>query len=126
MKSHVFTCESAIGALIRGVVAFGLIATSLPAYAAELKPMAGQSVDLGAFHGVVYYTGEGDEYRVVATMADGRNGEVIRVSTALADNQSASISMPAEAGKAAPSLEISRAGNKVFLVAPGDATVITD
>ncbi len=122
MKSHVSRRSSAIFA--GGIAAFGLVATSLPLFAAELKPMAAESVELGEYRGVVYYTGEGDAYRVVATIADGRNGSPIRISTTLADNQSASISIPAEPGKDARSLEVSRAGNKVFVVAPG--SVMTD
>lgn len=112
--------------LIGGLMAFGLAATSLPLHAAELTPMAGESVDLGNFHGVVYYTSEEDGYRVVATISDGEHGSSVRFSATLAENQSATISIPGLFGKSGQSLEISRSGNKLILAKPGHFSAVTD
>ena len=86
-----------------------------PLQAGELSAMTGESIDLGRFHGVVYYTGEDDGFRVVATIADGEAGLPVRFSATLAENQSATISVPGELGEAGHSLEISRSGDKLTL-----------
>ena len=103
------TARSFIG----GLAAFCLAAS--PLHAGELSAMAGESIDLGRFHGVVYYTSEDDGFRVVATIADGEAGLPVRFSATLAENQSATISVPGELGEAGHSLEISRSGDKLTL-----------
>lgn len=97
--------------LIGGLAAFYLATT--PLHAGELSAMAGESIDLGRFHGVVYYTSEDDGFRVVATIADGEAGLPVRFSATLADNHTTTISVPGELGEAAHSLEISRSGDKL-------------
>jgi hypothetical protein len=96
--------------LAGGLVAF-LMAAS-PLHAGELSAMAGESIDLGRFHGVVYYTSADDGYQVVATIADG-DAEPVRFSATLAENQSAMISVPGKLGEPGHSFEISRSGDKL-------------
>jgi hypothetical protein len=112
--------KSRQGATLRsftgGLAAF-LMAAS-PLHAGELSAMAGESVDLGRFHGVVYYTSAGDGYQVVATIADGEAAPV-RFSATLAENQSATISVPGKLGEPGQSLEISRSGDKVVVTEVG-------
>jgi hypothetical protein len=77
--------------------------------------MTAESIDLGRFHGVVYYTKEDGGYRVVATIAEGEAGPPVRFSATLADNQSATMSVPGELGEPASILEISRVGDTLAL-----------
>ena len=86
-----------------------------PLQAGELSAMMAESIDLGRFHGVVYYTSEADGFRVVTTIEDGEAGLPVRFSVTLAEKQSATISLPGELGDAAHSLEISRSGDKLTL-----------
>ncbi len=99
--------------LIGGLVAVGLAVS--PLHAGELSAIAGKNIDLGRFHGVVYYTSEHDGYRVVATIADGEAGLPVRFSATLAEHQSATISVPGKLGEAGYSLQISRSGDKLTL-----------
>jgi len=112
------------GAAVRnfiGGLAILCIAAS-PLYAGELRANAGESIDLGRFHGVVYYTREDGGYRVVATIADGEAGSPLRFSATLADNQSTTISLPGEFGKPGHSLKILRSGNTLTLTDLGRAS----
>jgi hypothetical protein len=99
--------------LISGLAAIYL--TTTPLHAGELSAAAGESIDLGRFCGVVYYTSEDDGFRVVATIADGEAGLPVRFSATLADNHTTTISVPGELGEAAHTLEISRSGDKLIL-----------
>lgn len=96
-----------------GLVALSLMAT--PLQAGELPAMAGESINLGGFRGIVYYTRERDGYRVVTTIAEGEAGLPIRFSATLAVNQSLTISMPGKMGEPSQGLEISRVGDKLTL-----------
>ena len=93
-----------------------------PLHAGELPAKAGESIDLGRLHGVAYYTKEDDGYRVVATIADGEAGLPVRFSATLADNQSATISVPGEFGESGHSLEILRSGDTLTLTDIGRAS----
>jgi hypothetical protein len=104
-----------------GGLAMLCIAAS-PLRADELPAGAGETIDLGRFHGVVYYTSEDDGYRVVATIADGEAGVPMRFSVTLADNQSATISVPSVFGGPAYSLKISRSGDTLTLTDKGRAS----
>jgi hypothetical protein len=112
--------KSRRGATLRsfagGLAAF-LMAAS-PLHAGELSAMAGESIDLGRFHGVVYYTSAGDGYQVVATIADGEAAPV-RFSATLAENQSATISVPGKLGEPDHSFEIARSGDKLTVTEVG-------
>jgi hypothetical protein len=108
--------------LIGGLAAFSLATFSLaghPLHAGELSAMAAQSIHLGRFHGVVYYTSENDGYRVVATIADGEDGFPARFAVTLAEDQSATISLPGKLGEPTQSLEISRSGEKLTVTEVG-------
>lgn len=106
--------KSRRGATLRsftgGLAAFLMVAS--PLHAGELSAMAGESIDLGSFHGVVYYTSADDGYQVVATIANGEAAP-LRFSTTLAENQSATISVPGKLGEPGHSVEISRSGDKL-------------
>ena len=106
--------------VVGGLTALFLAASNL--HAGELSVMAGQSIDLGQFHGVVHFTSEDDVYRVVATIADGEAGSPLRFSTTLAEHQSATISVPGKLGEAGYSLEISRSGDKLILSEAGHSS----
>jgi hypothetical protein len=77
------------------------------ASAGELTARQGGSVDLGNFHGVVYY-------RVVTTMAAGESLPVRFVAT-LTEGQAFVISVPGELAGAGQALEISRAQGKLVV-----------
>jgi hypothetical protein len=109
------------GATMRNIMA-GLAMLGIgavPLHAGELRAKAGESIDLGRFHGVVYYTSEDDGYRVVATIADGEASSPLRFSTTLADNQSATLSLPGVHGEPGHSLKILRSGNTLTLTDSG-------
>lgn len=107
--------------LIGGLAAFYLAAT--PLHAGELSAMAGETIELGRFHGVIYHTIEDDGFRVVATIADGEAGLPVRFSVTLADNHTATISVPGELGEAAHSLAVSRSGDKLAIKETGTSSV---
>jgi len=85
-----------------------------PAAAGELTTMQGGSIDLAAYRGVVYYTQEGSDFRVVATLATD-NGTPIRFVIALAADQHLVISAPGMAGETEQTLDIARAGGKLVV-----------
>lgn len=98
---------------IGGLAAFGLAAS--PLHADELPPMAGESIHVGGFHGVLHYDG----YRVVATIAEGEAGVPVRFSATLAEGQSATISVPGKLGEPSQSLAISRSDDKLVVTDVG-------
>ncbi|APO68925.1 hypothetical protein IE4872_CH03325 [Rhizobium gallicum] len=102
---------------IGGLAAFGLAAS--PLHADGLSAMAGESIHVGGFHGVFYYTDENDGYRVVATIAEGEAGVPVRFSATLAEGQSATISVPGKLGEPSQSLEISRSDDKLVVTDVG-------
>lgn len=104
-----------------GSIASLFVPVSL-AHAGELSAMAGKSLDLGQFHGVLYYTSEDDGYRVVATLTDGEGGLPLRFSTTLAENQSATISVPGPLGEPSQSVEIIRSGDTLTVSDVGSAS----
>ena len=87
-------------------IALALAATALTlataASAAEWKPAAGKSIDLGSFRGSAYYTLDKDGYRVVATLAAVNSGaerpQVIRLATTLKADQTVHLSIPGSVG----------------------------
>jgi hypothetical protein len=99
------------------LVAFGLAAS--PLHAGELSVMAGESIHIGRFQGVVYYTDDNDGYRVIATIADREAGVPVRFSATLAEGQSATISVPGKLGEPDQSIEMSRSGDKLTVAEVG-------
>jgi hypothetical protein len=80
-------------------------------YANGLRPIEGQSIDLGDVSGVAYYTVEPDGFRVVATLAQGEAGTPIRFVSVLAPGQRVVLSTPHQSG----ALAISRNGNSLLV-----------
>jgi hypothetical protein len=107
----------ATASLIGGMAAFILAAS--PLHAGELPAMAAESIHIGDFSGVFYYTHENDGYRVVATLAEGEAGVPVRFSATLAEGQSATISVPGKLGAPGQDLEISRSGEKLTFTEVG-------
>lgn len=81
----------------------------------------GGSIDLGTFHGVVYFTGNLEGYRVVATLASGEEGSPIRFVATLAEGQAFEISVPGGPGEEGRAIQITRSGGKLFVSAPDEA-----
>lgn len=92
-----------------------LLASGIPAHAGELAPYAGESIQLGSLHGVIYYTHSPTGYAVVTTLADGQAGLPVRFVATLADNQALKISVPGKPGAQTMALEIRRTGDKLIL-----------
>jgi hypothetical protein len=107
----------AIASLMVGMAAF--MVTASPLHAGELSAMAAESIHIGDFRGVFYYTHEDDGYRVVATVAEGEAGVPVRFSATLAEGQSATISVPGKLGAPGQDLEISRSGEKLTFTEVG-------
>ena len=58
------------------------------ASAGEITAVQGGSVDVGTYRGVVYYTEEGKDFRVVTTIASTLDGsEPVRFVATLAENE---------------------------------------
>jgi hypothetical protein len=81
------------------------------AHAGGLRPIEGQSVNLGDVTGVAYYTVEPDGFRVVTTLAQGAEATPIRFVSVLASGQRVVLSTPHQAGL----LEISRSGDSLVM-----------
>lgn len=102
--------------------AAAIFAIANAASALELKPLHGQSINLGAVSGTAYYTVERNGYRVVATLArEGVDASPMRIETVLKPGQSVSLSTPREWGAAGATFEIQRIDDAV-LVQRGPAT----
>jgi hypothetical protein len=96
-----------------------LCLTTTPLHAGELPEMAGGSIDLGDFHGIVYFTEEPDGYRVVTTIAqDAGAGLPLRFVATLAEDQSISLSVPGALGEPRQALDIARSGDGLVLTGP--------
>src|SRR4051794_3843259 len=96
------------------LIAFCLAAT--PTYAGELVAFEGGSIDVGSFHGVIFYVLEPEGYHVIASIADGEAGLPVRFEATLAELQKLSISVPGKLGEQSHVIEISRAGGKLVVV----------
>lgn len=82
----------------------------------ELRPMQGRQIDFGAVSGVVYYTLEGDGFRVVATLVEGE-GTPLRIEAVLAPGQSLRLSIPHERGVAPEVVEIRCRDDRILVQA---------
>jgi hypothetical protein len=76
-----------------------------------LRPVEGQTINLGDVSGVAYYTVEPDGFRVVTTLAGGEAGTPIRFVTVLAPGQRVVVSTPYQAS----ALEISRKDDELLV-----------
>ncbi len=87
------------------------------AHANELQPLQGRPIDLGELSGVAYYTAERDDFRVVATLAEGEAGAPVRLEAVLTPGQSVVLSTVGVVdGAPVPvAVEISRQGDEVLV-----------
>jgi hypothetical protein len=94
---------------------------SLPARAAELRPMQGMSLQLGELHGIAYYTVEEAGYSVVATLA-GQEGAPVRLESTLLPGQKVVVSIPGHRGSQGQMVEFARQGHRMLVetIPPGD------
>ena len=94
---------------------------SLPARAAELRPMQGMSLQLGELHGIAYYTMEDAGYSVVATLA-GQDGRPVRFESTLLPGQKVVVSIPRHRGSQGQAVELARQGHRMLVATtpPGD------
>ncbi|MCC2689608.1 MAG: hypothetical protein K0S21_2411 [Rhizobiaceae bacterium] len=94
---------------------FAACLTANAAAAGGLEEFHGGSLDLGEYHGIVYYTSKLEWYRVVATLASGEEDPPIRFVATLAEGQAFEISVPGRAGEAGQAIQITRADGKLFM-----------
>jgi hypothetical protein len=94
---------------------------SLPARAAELRPMQGMSLQLGELHGIAYYTVEEAGYSVVATLA-GQEGAPVRFESTLLPGQKVVVSIPGHRGSQGQTVEFARKDHRMLVetTPPGD------
>jgi hypothetical protein len=85
------------------------------AYASELRPIQGYTLDLGEVLGVAYYTVEQDGYHVVATLAEGKTGAPVRFEATLSSGQAVTFSSPVEQDGALMSVEFRRLQEQVVV-----------
>ena len=104
--------------MLRYLMLVTLSLAATPAPAAELMALQGGSIEVGSFHGVVFYTNEPDGYHVVATVANGEAGLPIRFEATVVENQKLSISVPGKLGGQSDVVEISRAGGRLVIASP--------
>jgi hypothetical protein len=114
-------------ASLRPALLATLVACATAGAAAQLTSAApqnaqamhhGGSIDLGTFHGVVYFTGDLQSYRVVATLASGEEGTPIRFVATLAEGQKFEISVPGGPGEEERTIQITCFGGKLLVSAP--------
>lgn len=110
----------------RTIIAAALALTAAgAAHADGLRPIQGQSIDLGSMSGAAYYTVGRDGFHVVATLAPpGDAAAPVRVEAVLAPGQSVMLSTPHEVGVAPEAVEIVRRADTVLVRKP--AAVVTN
>jgi hypothetical protein len=104
--------------MVKYILLAALCLAAAPVHAGELVSLQAESVDIGSFHGIIYYTSEHDGFRVVATIADGDEGLPVRFEAILTETQKLSISVPGKLNEQSRVLEISRAGDKLVIARP--------
>ena len=97
------------------------VTASLPARAAELRPLQGMSLQLGELHGIAYYTVEDAGYGVVATLA-GQDSTPVRFVSMLLPGQKVVVSIPGHRGSQGQTVEFARQGHRMLVetIPPGD------
>jgi hypothetical protein len=101
--------------MVKYISLAALLLGAMPVSAAELKPLDAGSFDVGAYHGIVYFSDEQDGYRVVATIANGETGLPVRFEATLTPTQNLSISVPGKLGEQSRVFTISRAGTALVI-----------
>jgi hypothetical protein len=95
-----------------------LCLAATPVHADEVNALQAGTIDVGSFHGIVYYTQEHDGYRVVTTIADGEAALPVRFEATLAEGQKLSISVPGNLGEKSHVVKISRDAGKLVIETP--------
>ena len=105
------------------VVAGFALSVASGAHAEGLRPIQGQSIDLGEVSGTAYYTVEQNGgYHVVATLLQhGDSATPLRIETLLAPGQTVLLSTPRGLGEVSDTVEISRRADAVFVRKAGTA-----
>jgi hypothetical protein len=101
--------------------AFACLVSTGASAADELLPGNGYSIHLPGFEGVVYYTVEQTDYKVVTTLASGAEGSPVRLSSTLRPGQRIVISVPQSDGLPSVDIEILRDGDAVIVSDPAAA-----
>ena len=94
-----------------------------PANAGEVDQFSAESISVGGFHGILYYTNEQDGYHVVSTISEGESGLPVRFEATITETQRLTISVPGKLGEQSQELEISRAGGKL-VIAPSPSNYL--
>ena len=103
--------------MFRYVCLAALCLATAPVQAGELGVLQAEAIDVGSFHGIVYFTLEHDGYQVVATMSDGEGGLPVRFEATLTEGQKLSISVPGKLGEQSRVVQISRGTSKLVIEA---------
>jgi hypothetical protein len=110
--------------LLTFALAGAALASVVPAaLAAEIRPGAGASLDLGSLAGVAHYTVEPKGYRVTVTLAPRGAAPAVRLETVLAADQGVTLSTPRLPGEPAVAVAIERRADRVFVSAPAAGPV---
>ena len=104
-------------------LALGACMIAWPAWGGDLGAMQGGSVDLGSYHGIVYFTDDGSSSRVVVTMATSE-GTPIRFIATLSENEHLYISVPGKVGEPERTIDLERVGGKLTPATAQAGTVI--
>lgn len=102
----------------RYVVLSMLCLAVTPAHAGELYPMEANSISLGGFRGIVYYTNEKEGYHVTATMAEGESGLPVRFEATITEGQKLTITVPRGLGEESYTVELLRMDGKLVIAPP--------
>jgi hypothetical protein len=103
--------------IYRTIIAAAVAIASIGAVQAEeLRPLQGQTINLGEVSGVAYYTVERNGFHVVATLAQpSETAAPMRVEAVLAEGQSVTFSTPGGADLRPGAIEISRQNGQVLV-----------
>ena len=92
-----------------------LCVTLTPVHASEITDLQAESINVGDFHGIVFYIGEHDGFRVVATIALGETGLPVRFEATLIEAQNIRITVPGKLGEVSQVIEFTRVGSKLVV-----------
>jgi len=88
--------------------------------------LQGGSVAIGAVMGSIYYTEEGSDYRVVATLSTSSDSTPVRVIARLRPGQIITLSVPGLAGAQEQAVSLIRTGNRLMISDAGAHSVATN
>jgi hypothetical protein len=95
-----------------------LCLAAMPVQAEELVAVQAGTIDVGSFHGIVYFTREQDGYRVVTTISNGEAGLPVRFEATLTEGQKLSISVPGKVHEQSQLIQISRDAGMLMVTTP--------